>query len=1357
MDTLKESLGSGWAQIFTSLIGGVKSSTRFWTGMSEAIGGVVSGFFDFAQISLKTWRQMGGFKKTMEGFANILAPFKALFSAIGEAWQAAFPDSGKGAGKTLYGISAGFAAITSPLQLLAKLIRSLTSPLTTFFQILHIGGAAVGELLGFIGKLVSGFFKIGEIKPPSGGFIKWIKDLASGVADAIDKINDLISKGASIGEAFGAVNIKLPKIPSLPSLPSIGSLFGGGGGKEDTGTVATLSSGVKGLTTNVLGLVKAQDETAKGPLFNPNAKLDTSRFQDVGDAVKTMAGNVANSGDEVQSVGAKIGGALKGALNAVKNFLGNLSFDDVVGSFNMAVLATLALSISRFLNTMSKSFQGFMGVGEGISDVLENTGNALKSFQTQARAKLILNIAIAIGILAVALIALSFIPKDKLATAMAALAGLAVILKVATGALADAVGKMDGLVGGAKLAAISIALIAFAGAMILVAIAAKMMNGVDWNSIAKAAAAMFILKKGIETLASIDTGGTVRGAAAMIVMSGALIVFAIAVRKFASIDWIEFLKGATMAALALTVMVVALQFMQVGIGGAAAMVIMTAALWGFAVVVEKFAKMKWSQFFKGLGMISLALLVLVVALNALQTGIGGAAAMVIITAALYGMAGAIAVFAQLDWGTFFKGLGMIAIAMISFTLLMSIMGAFSPLILAASVALLVFGGAMALLGLGVVMLAKGLGALILVAAGAAAAISTLAVGLAVGMGVFFQTLAAEAPIIKDAFLKILQTIIDAIVAAVPMIIDGIKRLWEAVKTELQGDDKKTDAEDSGKSWIQKVVDGINKKMPAIIDNAAKLLTTFINGLSKNAGKISAAGANLVAKVINGIASRLGGIIEAGANLIIAWLKGISKEFPRIARAAADAVIKFINSMADAIRDKGPELGKAMGNLGVAMVEGLIGGIGSMFKSALDKVGELGNSIIGKAKGILKINSPSRVFIAIGSGIVEGLTKGIQDNASAAIVATASLMGRQIAVANEYMSRFIQGLDQQAIAAQAKASGLALAAQRAQKAAKMTKGKKNQADDKAANKIAKQAEKQQKIADAAQARADAEKAKQDRAEQFANASSIDRAKMRSEDAQGQLDAAKAAEARAAKNLEAAAALDKQSKVKGVSAKERKSLQKQADDLRAQARKDAKAADAHLDSARRYAGDALAYQKKAGEEAAAAFQKQFEQEANAAAEAEAFDKLSNEEKAAKRREQAAELQAKAAKDLEDAKKLAFTDLDAANDLAAQALDEAEKARQFLKDAESYANQGNSTPGGGGPLGTVITGDPTEAAAIAFNQYSDMFDSATAAAAAGGNKIEFNQYNTSPEPLDPTTVYRNTNNQLTFAEQQLSDIAA
>jgi hypothetical protein len=156
------------------------------------------------------------------------------------------------------------------------------------------------------------------------------------------------------------------------------------------------------------------------------------------------------------------------------------------------------------------------------------------------------------------------------------------------------------------------------------------------------------------------------------------------------------------------------------------------------------------------------------------------------------------------------------------------------------------------------------------------------------------------------------------------------------------------------------------------------------------------------------------------------------------------------------------------------------------------------------------------------------------------------------------------------------------------------------------------------------------------------------------------------------------------------------------------------------------------------------------------------MNDEEKAKSRRADAAALQAKAEKDLADAKALAYTDLEAANDLAKDARDTAALARQYIDDAEDLEQAlADRAAQGTGQVtaatgGRVVNLDTTEAASIAFNQFTDRLN-ASAAAAAGDRTVQFNQYNSSPEALSPTEVYRQTNNLVSYAADKLTPSAA
>jgi TP901 family phage tail tape measure protein len=62
--------------------------------------------------------------------------------------------------------------------------------------------------------------------------------------------------------------------------------------------------------------------------------------------------------------------------------------------------------------------------------------------------------------------------------------------------------------------------------------------------------------------------------------------------------------------------------------------------------------------------------------------------------------------------------------------------------------------------------------------------------------------------------------------------------------------------------------------------------------------------------------------------------------------------------------------------GVAIIQGLINGIGSMAGAVEDKIGSIASGAVNKVKGVLGIHSPSRVFSEIGRNIMEGLGIGL---------------------------------------------------------------------------------------------------------------------------------------------------------------------------------------------------------------------------------------------------------------------------------------------------------------------------------------------------------------------------------------------
>lgn len=90
--------------------------------------------------------------------------------------------------------------------------------------------------------------------------------------------------------------------------------------------------------------------------------------------------------------------------------------------------------------------------------------------------------------------------------------------------------------------------------------------------------------------------------------------------------------------------------------------------------------------------------------------------------------------------------------------------------------------------------------------------------------------------------------------------------------------------------------------------------------------------------------------------------------------------------------------------GGMIIHGLTKGITNAAQGVYNKIGEVTYNIVQKAKGILGINSPSRVFMGLGHNIAEGTAIGIAQGTGKAVTATTD-MAKRIAQ-TEYSSRVL---------------------------------------------------------------------------------------------------------------------------------------------------------------------------------------------------------------------------------------------------------------------------------------------------------------------------------------------------------------
>jgi hypothetical protein len=207
---------------------------------------------------------------------------------------------------------------------------------------------------------------------------------------------------------------------------------------------------------------------------------------------------------------------------------------------------------------------------------------------------------------------------------------------------------------------------------------------------------------------------------------------------------------------------------------------------------------------------------------------------------------------------------------------------------------------------------------------------------------------------------------------------------------------------AGASILSNLIKGILNNLASIPVAALNILNNFLNAIANNLGRVVTAGLNIVAKLVNGIASRVGEVITAGTNLIVNFITGIGNASSRIVAAGVNAMIKFVNAIskgsvrlvdagmkaitnflngvATAINQNSGAMRAAGIRVGVAIVDGMTGGLLSKAGSLYSQI----ESIMGHAMSLMHkipgIHSPSTVTYDIGENIILGLTNGLDENA-----------------------------------------------------------------------------------------------------------------------------------------------------------------------------------------------------------------------------------------------------------------------------------------------------------------------------------------------------------------------------------------
>ena len=937
IDTLKEAVGSGWANTWEILFGDFEEAKELWTGLSQVIGGFIDAQADARNEMLQGWKDLGGRTKLIEALKNAFEGVQSVIKPIYEAFREIFPPT---TAQQLYDITENLRKFTENLKLSDTASANLKSTFKGLFAILDIVKQAFSAIFTAIKPLFGGFGTLGD----------GILGFTGGIGDAIVAFDEFIKTSGAfqkVGEGIATV-------------------------------IQTIMTALSTLKNKI----KEKFESANFELFHSLLERIHERMTQVGEAAGEMKSGIivafevigealANCQfvqllsaiwNAVKTIGSGIVKILGELGSSLAKNLGEANFSGIIDLLNGISFGAIAVGITKFVGTSFK--ESFIGI-------LDSVRGCFEAYQNQLQAGTLLKIASAIAILTASLIALSLVDSEKLNVALGAitvlfaelLASMAVFNKIsgqATGVmksvtamlgiatavliLASALKKIadldtkqltTGLIGVAGLTTMMVAaakamssnsktiikgatqMVIFAAAIKILASVCEQLAKLDWNQLAKGLIGVGVLLAEVSLFLRTAkfSGKSITTATGIVILSAAIKVLASACKDFGEMKWEDIGKG--LASIAVLLAEVTAFTKLAGnakhvISTGVALIAIGAAMKIFASAVKDFSGMQWDEIARGLIAMAGALAAVTIAVNFMPKNmIGIGTGLIAVSAALLILANALNQMGSMSWEEIAKGLitlgGAMAILAIGLNAMTGTLAGSAALLVAAS-ALLVLTPVLAILGAmswssivkGLVTLAGAFAILgiagavltplvpsILALSGSLALIGVAVVGIGAGLALAGAGLSALA-VGLTALAAAGTAGATAIVASLTVIITGVAALIPAIVAKIGEaivEFCKVIADSAGaigeavKAVVLMLVDVLVECVPAIADGALKL----------------------IAGVLEALVEYTPSIVDSIFQFLIAVLEGVAKNLPSLIQAAVDVLMAFFSGIVDALK------------------------------------------------------------------------------------------------------------------------------------------------------------------------------------------------------------------------------------------------------------------------------------------------------------------------------------------------------------------------------------------------------------------------------------------------------------------------
>jgi len=595
-----------------------------------------------------------------------------------------------------------------------------------------------------------------------------------------------------------------------------------------------------------------------------------------------------------------------------------------------------------------------------------------------------------------------------------------------------------------------IAILAISAAMLVLSKSVEIFAEMDSNKLIKGVGVLALVLAEIAAFSALmgESNHVIKSAVAVGILAASMKPLIQAILLLGNLSDKTLWKGLISMASGLTMLSVALLAAKdSSLKSAANIIIVAAAVLVFAKAMQEVNKLNPKQMLLALGYLAAGMVLLVGALNLANGSLTGAAAMLIISVAVTVLATALKKLGEMKLGEIVKALLTLAVAFVEiaaasllFTVLAVPLAIMSAVLLALGVALLAAGVGVSAFAAGLKLLGE------LGASGVDGIVKTLE-GISAALPTILENLALAIIGMLQVFYENIPTFIELGIAMIMALLQGIRDNIGEIVTVVA-------------DIIIIFIDTLGQKVGEIINAGVELIVNTINGIADaiygNAGDIVGAIDRVVGSLIYLVleALRVGadhidptgwlsgkiqeledGIIEefnldkmkdAGGDLVEATEEGAasaadSSSLEETGRTAGGHYASGVKSKEEEARQASSYLASesAVGatqdggghySAGQSAADGFISGINSKLDAVRQKAAEMAGISAAATKAKLLVNSPSKVFIGIGSSVGEGFIMGIDRMASAVARSSAHVADGAISAASSLTRRLASRME-----------------------------------------------------------------------------------------------------------------------------------------------------------------------------------------------------------------------------------------------------------------------------------------------------------------------------------------------------------